>query len=46
MKDENSIKIALEFLVENNDKEKGLVSFCYTFVNVVLIEITSINNFY
>jgi len=46
MEDENSIKIALKFLSENDDEKKGIVSFCYNFVNVVLIKITSINDFY
>jgi len=41
MKDENSIKIALEFLVENDDEKKRVVSFCYTFVNIMLMK----NNF-
>ena len=37
MEDENSIKIASEFLVENDDKKKGVVSFRYTYVNLMLM---------
>jgi len=45
MEDENSIKIALKFLVKNDEEKKEVVSFCYTFVNVMLIKIISINDF-
>ena len=38
MLDTNSIKIALEFLVENDDEKKWIVAFSYTFVNAVLMK--------
>ena len=41
MEDKNSIKIALEFLLGNDDEKKGVVSFRYTYVNVMLMN----NNF-